>query len=152
VIADIPNTRFCKITPPVSAGTQVKFHGAYTLPWDFQVSGILQNTPGPEIQAIYQVTNAIALPSLGRNLSSGRATVPLIEPGTRYEGRATQLDLRFAKNFRIQGARVTGMVDVYNSLNANPILGVNNAVGPSFQNVTAVMAGRLFKFGAQVEF
>lgn len=152
VIADIPNTRFCKITPPVSAGTQVKFHGAYTLPWDFQISGILQNIPGPEIQAIYQVTNAIALPSLGRNLSSGRATVPLIEPGTRYEERATQLDLRFAKNFRIQGARVTGMLDVYNSLNANPILGVNNAVGPSFQNVTAVMAGRLFKFGAQVEF
>ena len=38
--------RFCKVTPPWSSGTQVKFLVVYPLPWDLQTSVIYQNFSG----------------------------------------------------------------------------------------------------------
>jgi hypothetical protein len=152
IVASSPNQRFCRISPPWSAETQLKFYGVYPLKWGLQVSGILQNLPGPEILANYNVTNALARPYLGRNLSSGRAVVPLLEPSSTFEDRITQLDLRVAKNFRVGKVRLTGSLDAYNALNANPILTVNNTYGLSWKNVQSILAGRLFKFGLQMDF
>src|SRR6185503_11404067 len=84
---DSPQQRFCRVTPPWSAGTQLKFHGVLPLPGDAQIAATFQNLAGPEIGANYVARNADALPTLARNLSAGRATIALIEPGTQYEGR-----------------------------------------------------------------
>lgn len=152
IVANSPNTRFCRQSPPWSAATQVKFFGMYPLPWDTQVSATFQNLPGPEILASYNVTNADARPSLGRNLSAGRATVALVSPGTLYEGRITQIDLRVSKGFRIGRVRLRGMLDAYNTFNANSVLQVNTTYGPSWLNVQRILAGRMFKFGTQIDF
>ena len=149
---DSPQRPYCRVTPPWSAGTQVKFHGVLPLPGDAQVAAMIQNLAGPQIVANYVARNADARPTLGRNLASGRATIPLIEPATQYEGRVTQLDVRVAKIFRVGRVRVQGTLDLFNALNANPILAVNNTYGPSWRNVQQILDGRVLKFGAQVDF
>ena len=52
---------------------------------------------------LFAVTNAIALPSLGRNLSSGNVTVNLVEPGSLYGARQNNLDMRVAKIIALAG-------------------------------------------------
>jgi hypothetical protein len=100
--------QFCRATSPFTGNTQVKLlHGSYPLPGAFVVSGIFQNVSGPEISANDAVSNAAVVPSLGRSLAAcgnpARAnctsivTVPLYAPGTAYEGRRTQVDLRLTK-------------------------------------------------------
>ena len=88
---------------------------------DLQVSGTWRSDPGPELAANYVVTNAIALPSLGRNLSSGNVTVNLVEPGTLYGARINNVDMRVAKIFRFRGTRAQVGVDIYNLLNTDVV-------------------------------
>ena len=44
------------------------------------------------------------------------------------------------------------MLDIYNALNASPILSINTRYGPSWLTPTEILAGRLFKFGTQLDF
>ena len=44
------------------------------------------------------------------------------------------------------------MMDLYNMLNANPVLAQNNSFGPSWQRPLQMLQGRLIKFGAQLNF
>jgi hypothetical protein len=44
------------------------------------------------------------------------------------------------------------MADVYNLLNASTILQQVGTFGPSWLQPTEILAGRLFKFGAQYDF
>ena len=67
---------FCKVTPPWSAGTQVKFLVVYPLPWDIQTSAIYQTGPGIPITATQVIPNAAIAPSLGRNLAACGNRVP----------------------------------------------------------------------------
>jgi hypothetical protein len=146
---------FCKITPPWSANSQVKLAAVYPLPWNIQVAGTYQNLPGVQILAAYTATNAEIRPSLGRDLASGpngTATIDLVAPGTMYDDRINQIDLRFTKGFRFGRARVQAMADIYNITNANTVTGVVNTYGAFWQRATQVMGGRLFKFGAQVDY
>jgi hypothetical protein len=169
-VVDSPHLKsdaFCHITPPWSAGTQVKVTGTYPLPAGFAVSGNFQNLPGvligsiattgttPPGAATLTYTNAEIAPSLGRNLSAGptaTVTIPILPPATMYEDRLTQLDLRLTKNFRFGGARVQGQFDMYNVFNGTTVLSVNSTFGPQFLRPTGVMGARLFKFGAQLDF
>ena len=48
--------------------------------------------------------------------------------------------------------RVQGMFDIYNILNANSVLGVNGRFGSAWLQPTAILAGRPFKFGTQIDF
>ena len=76
--ATAPRTQaFCYVSPPWTAGTQVKFLVVYPLPWDIQTSAIYQNASGIPITATYVTSNAQIRPSLGRNLAScpSQATV-----------------------------------------------------------------------------
>ena len=152
---------YCHVSPPWSAGTQYKANGSYPLPWwELETSFNLQNLPGVAYDAQLAVPNSAIAPSLGRNLAACPAvgtctatvTVSLIPPGTQFLDRITQLDLRLAKGVRIAGIHVKGTVDVFNVLNANPVLGVNNTYGASWQRPLSVLGGRLFKFGAQLNF
>ena len=69
-----------------------------------------------------------------------------------FEGRIQQVDLRLSKVFRFGAARIQGMFDIYNLLNASPILQINTTYGPDWAKPTAVLDARLFKFGVQVDF
>ena len=86
--ADLANP-YCRVVEPFL--TSFRGLATYLVPKiDLQVSGTWRSDPGHELAANYVVTNAIALPSLGRNLSSGNVTVNLVEPGTLYGDRHQQ--------------------------------------------------------------
>ena len=145
---------FCHVSPPWSAGTQVKLSLIYLLPWGLQPSVTLQNLPGVPITASYVATNAEIAPSLGRNLSGNArsVTVELMKSGARYEDRLTQVDVRLARTFRVGRTRVQGMFDVYNVLNASPVLLVNTRYGEAWLYAQQILAARMFKLGAQLNF
>ena len=70
--------------------TQVKFLGSYTVPRiDVQVSGSMQSVPGPEVQANFVASTALAAQSLGRPLSGSapNVTVNIVQPGSMYGER-----------------------------------------------------------------
>ena len=80
-VVDSPVARgYCKVTPPWSSGTQVKFLVVYPLPWSLQTSVIYQNFAGIPTGADTVISNADIAPSLGRNLSGCAAGV---RPATR---------------------------------------------------------------------
>ena len=151
-VVDSPQEQlFCDVSPPFQPN--VKLLGAYPLPWDMQVSATFQSLPGPQILANYVVTSALAAPSLGRNLSVGSATIPLIEPGTVYDDRLYQLDFRFAKGVTFGGGRrVQGIIDIYNAFNGAAVLGLNTTYGGAWLRPTQVLQARLVKFGVAIDF
>jgi hypothetical protein len=147
-----PSKLYCRVSPPLQ--TQLKVTAAYPLPWKMSLSAAFQSVPGRQITASYAVPGSQIAPSLGRNLAAGAnatATVQLIAPGTMFGDRLNQLDARLAKTFQLGRRRIQPQFNVYNLLNAGPILGYNNTYGPNWQNPTARLVGRMFKFGAQID-
>jgi hypothetical protein len=144
---------FCDVTPPLQPN--VKVFGTYPLPWDIQFSGALQNVAGAPITANYVARNAEIQPSLGRPLSAGvnaTVTLPLIEPGTMYDSRQTQFDIRVSKRFQVGRTRILGSLDVFNLLNLAGIDAVNTNYGPQWLTPTRVQGTRYMKFSAQLDF
>src|SRR6185503_19233897 len=151
---------YCKVTPPWSAGSDVKFMVVYPLPFDISASAIYQNSPGIPISAQLVVPNASIAPTLGRNLSAcppagacnANVTVELIPPRSMFEPRLQQVDLRMSRAFRLGGSRrLRANLDVYNVLNASNVLNMNTQFGPTWRNVTQILAGRLLRVGAQFD-
>ena len=163
-IVDSPQKVYCHA--PSGWITQVKATGSYTLPWDINIGGVLQNHQGQEVRASWAFTRAST--TLDRNFSGGNATttrtVNLIAPGTMFTGRRTQVDLRFGKTFRMAGARrLQVMADVYNTFNSNAPVGansqagetppgINNTYGNNWLQPLNILQGRYVKFGAQFNF
>ena len=145
---------YCDVNPPFQAN--VKVIGVYPLPWwDVQFAATFQSLPGPQILATRSYSNAEILPSLGRNLATGAngvASIPLIKPGTMYEDRLYQVDLRASKIVRFGTKRLQANVDLYNAANSSAILSLNNTYGPNWLRPTNVLQGRLLKFGGQLDF
>jgi Carboxypeptidase regulatory-like domain len=149
---------------------QAKVTGSYTLPWQqIQISSVVQNLPGQMILAQWNITQAdvAANGSLGRALSGGANTsrvVPLIQPGTDYTPRRTQVDFRFAKSFNFSGSRrVQVMADLFNAFNSNAAVGatsnageppaaINTTFGPSWLKPLNILQARYVKLGAQLQF
>jgi carboxypeptidase family protein/TonB-dependent receptor-like protein len=144
---------FCDVTPPFQ--TQFKLLGIYPLPWwGLQASATYQNLSGPEITASWAAP-AASVTGLGRPLAGNlrNVTVPLVKPGTLYNERIHQMDVRATKEFTLrQGVRVQGQFDLYNLFNSNVATAQNNTYGASWQKPTAVLGGRLLKFGILVNF
>jgi hypothetical protein len=148
---------------------QIKATGTYTLPWQqIQIGGVLQNLPGQQILAQWNVTQAdAAAGTLGRALSGGANTsrvVPLIKPGTAYTPRRTQVDLRFAKNIKLGGSqKLQVMADVFNAFNSNAAVGatsnageppaaINTTYGSAWLKPLNILQARYMKFGVQLTF
>jgi hypothetical protein len=125
--------------------------GSYPLPWDVQLSGVFQALPGTPINTTFTATNA-QIVGLGRNLSAGNPTIPLVTPYTQFESRINQSDIRLSKTIRLGKASIKANFDVYNIFNANSVLQVNSTVGPSYLQPQEILAARLFKVGAQFDF
>jgi hypothetical protein len=172
-LPNVPHTDdYCHVSPPWSASTQIKLSGAFPLPYEFQVAATFQDLPGiPDSNwanvtqgatvlattgpATAPFTNAQIVGSLGRQLSAGpnaTVTVPLIAPSTLFEDRIRQLDFRFSRSFHAGKMRIEPELDIYNALNASPVLAVNTNYGAAFLRPTQILAGRLLKFGFQMTF
>ena len=155
---DSPQATFCRSSNPE---TQFKLAGSYRLPWGLQASGSVINVRGVAILASYVATNAQIAPSLGRNSGqcgtqvtcTATVTIPaLIEPNTMQEPRQTSVDVRLSRSVRISRFRLEPKFDIYNLLNANNVFAVTSRYGPAWTQPTSILAGRLFKFGLQVDF
>jgi hypothetical protein len=146
---------FCRISPPWSAATQVKLAGVVSLPWQADASFTFQDLPGTPRSADMVVTSAQVAPSLGRTLAAGANATAVIQilPDQRYfENRSRQLDIRLSKSVQVRRAKIRGMLDIYNILGERAIVDLNGRYGPNFLVPTVIMAPRLFKLGAQVDF
>jgi hypothetical protein len=143
--------------------TQARGLATYTVPKiDVQVSGVFQSKPGALLAANYDVPANVVAQSLGRAPSGNVTfvTVNLIEPGTLYGDRINQLDFRVAKLFKFSGKRAMLALDMYNALNANPILTYNTSFVPNgtwlqpraFAGAGAVLTARLFRISAEFNF
>ena len=69
-----------------------------------------------------------------------------------YEDRIRQVDFRFSRTFRVGKARIEPEFDIYNAMNASPVLAVNPNFGAAFLRPTQILSGRLMKFGFQTSF
>jgi hypothetical protein len=138
--------------------TQFRGLGGYQVPKiDVEVSATYQSKPGQQLAANYNIPAAIIAQSLGRAPAGGVAnvTVNLITPGTKYGDRVNELDLRFSKIVRVGTTRTKVSLDMYNAFNAAPVLTYNQTYSPTtttWLTPTSVLAARVIKFGAQVEF
>ena len=151
---------FCDITPPFL--TQVKLLGSFPLPWWGLQTGLtlqserqpIANQGGLEgITALWAVPNAQIAPTLGRNLSSRtNAPVNIVPAGTLYGERLNQLDFRVSKTFAVRGTRIQAQLDVYNLLNENTVLALNNTYGARWQVPSGLLPPRFAKFGVQLNF
>jgi hypothetical protein len=147
---------FCRDAPPWSAGSQIKLAVVYPLPWDLRVSTTYQDIASVPLTASYVITNAAALPSLGRNFSGGAAatrTIELIAPNSEFqEGRNRQVNFRFTRRFLFRRTEIEPQLDIFNAFNSNQVLVMTTRYGAAWQNATGVLAPRLFKVGVQVNF
>jgi hypothetical protein len=167
VVDDPTQLRFCDRTVDPNAGLvrgglQVKLLGSYPLPGGWQASATFQSVRGPEITAGWTSTtfnNTIRFPNSTRTSlgATPSISVQLIEPGTLYDERMYQLDIRGTKAFGRGNTRLRLMVDLYNALNGNMVLqrstfGGLDTYGPTWGRPITVLEGRLFKVGAQFDF
>lgn len=161
---DNPSRRFCRLETPYL--TQVKGLAIYTIPRiDVQVSGTFQskayvgaNLPSIQAQSLsanWVVPSSVIAQTLGRPLAAGPAavtTINLVQPGTMYGDRINQVDLRVAKLFRYGRTRTRLALDVFNLANASTTESYQQVFGPSWLNPTSIMAARVAKISAQVDF
>ena len=150
-------------------GSQIKLQAVYPLPLDFTVSGTYKLLPGIPIPATWNVANSAVAPSLGRDLSACRGltgaactatTSVALLPNAFYQGnlsavktddRINQVDLRVTKLFRVRGSRLQAIAELYNLFNSRPAQGIVGTYGPAWQFPFAILGGRLFKIGAQID-
>ena len=146
--------QFCDRTTPWL--TSVKGYAVYTVPRiDVQLSGTFRSTKETAINANFTATNAYltANANLGRALSGGAAnmSIALLQPDTMYLDRRNELDLRFGKVLRVGRARSVVSVDVFNALNNDAMLTVNENFA-SWIRPQSILNARLVKFSVQFDF
>jgi hypothetical protein len=155
------NDQFCRIEPSwwSGIGSQAKLQVVYPLPYDIVLSGAYKNLPGIPVSANYVLTNAQLAPVLGRNLSAGaaatatQAIIPLqgTVSATLFDQRLNETDVRFSKIVHVGKGRIQGMLDLYNVLNARTPQALVTTYGAAFMRPTSLLGGRLWKFGAQID-
>jgi carboxypeptidase family protein len=150
--AGSPTNPYCRVSEPYL--TSIRGLATYTVPRiDLQVSTTWSNNPGESLQANYTVTNAIASPSLGRNLSAGNVTVNLVAPATLYSDRRNNIDLRIAKIFRYGSTRTQVGLDVYNLTNTDVVTSFNQTyTATSWLTPTEIQPARYAKISVQFDF
>ena len=134
-------------------------NGSHRFPHDILVSATYQLSAGPNIVATWAAPNSLIAPALGRNLSAGATatkSVQLIEPGKYFDPYLNQLDLRLSKHVKIGRYQLRGDLNLYNVFNNDFITSLNTTFSTTASNQflrpNAVVQGRLFKIGGQIDF
>jgi hypothetical protein len=134
---------------------QWKMIGSYDIPWqNLRFSSNFQSLPGPALQAAVIYPGADVMTALGRGLTGGgNKTVNVFNPTTSFGDRLYQVDLRFSKIFRVSESNsLDANFDIYNALNSDAALAETTTFGGTWRRPTAIIQGRLFKFGMRWDF
>jgi hypothetical protein len=148
--------------------TTLRGLASYTLPVvDVLVSATLRSQPALERVATWNVPNTVVQSLLGRlppgGLATGNTAIALLDDDHRLyaDERRTQIDMRFAKIFRLGSTRADVGVDVANLLNANYATTFDNtyqysvgntAQGGGWNRPTAIYAPRFVRLNFTVNF
>jgi hypothetical protein len=62
------------------------------------------------------------------------------------------VDLRIAKSFRVKGARLEALADIYNIFNSNATVSEVTTVGPSLGTPSEILQARFLRLGVQITF
>ena len=140
------NTVWCDA--PRTWQTLYKAYGAYPLPGDVIVSAFIQGYPGPDIDAIFNVTS---LPD-GTDLTGGGTFgVDLLPPDTLFLPYQRKLDIRVARRFIVGNMRINPVFDVFNLLNANTTTDILSTFGPRWQEIEEIMQARFVRIGLEID-
>ena len=152
---------------------QAKVFGVYLIPKvDVQVSGTFRSIPGqinvapPEnyVNVALVATNAFLATNstLGRPLAGTQANIPLtiLAPHQHFMDRRNEVDIRIGKLVRVARHRALVSLDVFNAMNSNAIVNVNQstplaATGGglgSYLRPTEVLNARVLKFTISYDF
>jgi hypothetical protein len=118
-----------------------KIHGTYRAPWDLRITPFLRHQSGQPFGRTFSTS-----------LNFGNNIRVLAEPvGTRRMDNVTILDVRVEKGFRLPGdRRLSGFLDVFNVLNANPEQNISWSSG-SFLQPLNIVAPRIARIGTKLE-
>jgi hypothetical protein len=87
-------------------------------------------------------------------MTEASLTLPLVPGGTEFFDRINQLDVSLAKSFGLgAGRRVQIQADLFNALNANPVLGVRsvNFGTATYNQVNGILNPRIMRLGVQLK-
>jgi hypothetical protein len=124
---------------------EFKLAGNYTLPLGVDIGAVVQSFSG--LERVIQWAPAANLFPNGQRTQA--QTLILTPPGTLYGERWDQLDVNFKKNFRYGNKVHTFQLDVFNVFNNNSIRTMNDTIGASLGQVTAIMPGRFPRLAYQ---
>lgn len=85
-------------------------------------------------------------------MTEASLTLPLKPGGTEFFDRINQFDVSLAKSFTLgAGRRVQFQLDLFNALNANPVLGVRsvNFGTAAYNSVNSILNPRILRIGTQ---
>ena len=118
-----------------------KVHGTYQAPWDLRITPLLRHQSGQPFGRTFSAS-----------LNYGNNIRVLAEPvGTRRTDNVTILDVRVEKGFRFyRTRRLSGFVDVFNVLNANPEQNISWSSG-SFLQPLNIVAPRIARIGTRFD-
>ena len=166
---------YCNFAPSWADRTQYKFNGSVPLPYDMALSFVFQSLPGERRFSNYTIARQreFVEQQLGHPLQNTGLRVPLFPGGVgffngrggltttsqyvdnslQWEPQVNQLDLRLTKVLRFGGGLIRANFDAFNIFNGSSVTRVlDTYTDPgTYPAVTAIMNGRLFKFGATID-
>jgi len=120
--------------------------GSYQFPWDVQLAAKYTARAGDPLNR----TQLFA----GLTATQVSETVRVVPRGTdRTDTVDSFVDVRVGKRFAIKGAgRWEATCDVFNLLNANPVLLQTEAIGTTFGRPSRILSPRIVRFGLSARF
>lgn len=118
-----------------------KVYGTYVVPWRISITPFLRHQSGQPFGRTFSAE------------SDDYVLRILAEPvGTRRMDHVTLLDVRVEKSVHLGNARRAAVfLDVYNLLNANPVQNSNWSSGPFFLRPLSIVAPRIARIGAKLD-
>jgi hypothetical protein len=117
--------------------------GSYELPYAVAVSGKYTARAGDPLS---RTLNLSGLPQGGETIFVQPRGEDRTESVTRF------VDIRFAKRFTMRGSRLEGMLDVFNLLNANHVVGQVESIGSTIGRPNRILAPRIIRLGVTARF
>jgi hypothetical protein len=165
---DNPNSlRFCDDTQSdVPFGKQFKIAGSYPLPYGVQLSGSFQSNQGATSNRRMTITRGstrypsncpapcpagqVILPS---SFQPASLNVELEAPHATFTERINQLDLKVAKNFKVNRFTISPQLEIFNINNSDAIISYvsTSALSSSYLFANSVMQPRMIGVSAQVK-
>jgi hypothetical protein len=162
------NPTYCHAVIGWKANLTLKASGTVPLAYGFSVSPTWQNNAGAMDLAVWNAQATAISPSLGHAPSVCRGAtpeacgatiaIPLIQPGTQYEDRRNQLDLRLSKALQLtKKVRSQWNLDIFNVTNNAAIISLNNTFNPvpgstTWLRPTKLLDPRLIEISGRIDF